>query len=131
MLFKVELTTADRTRFDHLKPAVKERRLIEWHILKTLVTLAYEDGWRIWINNGETKSEIVSKADNGDLIQLLDFAMATDEESICFSKGKGNFGVFMVYGNSGYDVMCDWNTPLENEEFFKEAMAVADHYSEQ
>lgn len=86
-----------------------ERRIeIEKIIREALVDLLLADGYELAVDNGEyvsgfTKNPEITKKMLGD----------TDEESLLTRKDGHKSSVFLVYGNSGWDVICDYGISLE------------------
>ena len=86
-----------------------ERRIeIEKIIREALVDLLLGEGYELAVNNGEFVTEYSKNPDHikpnlGDV----------DEESILTSKCGKLSHVFLVYGNSGWDVICDYGMSLE------------------
>lgn len=87
-----------------------ERRLkIEKQIREKLVDELLADGYRLSIDNGEDITPYMT-----DAAYIKEILGAVDEEHIFAKRGpKENYMVFLVYGNSGYDVICDYSCALE------------------
>ena len=60
--------------------------------------------------------------------EILDAMMTTDEDFLLLHKGEGSGWVRFVYGNSGWDVICDYTMDLET--VMAGASALADTLSE-
>ena len=102
---------------------IKERQRIEKKIVTAVVDAALKEGYTVIINNGGDDDEITST----DRAKILKEMFATDEERLYVAKdGKIVGWVFFVYGECGWDVICDYTTNLE--EMLKPALALADKY---
>jgi hypothetical protein len=56
----------------------------------------------------------------------------TDEEYLIFYYGGSKIGwVQLVYGNTGFDVVCDHTQSTEMERLLSRAMALADKFAEE
>lgn len=108
---------------------LKLRILIEKRIGRMLVKTALAAGYMISIDNGGDEDEITDSTD----LKAINAAMRqTDEERIYFRcKGKKTEWVYMVYGNDGYDVVCDYTCGTEFEKTVMEKVnAYADKMCE-
>lgn len=86
-----------------------ERRLeIEKIIREKLVDELLADGYELAIHDGEECTECGTDGDKAK--KTLG---ACDEEWIFTRKGGKKATVFLVYGNSGYDVICDYSIVLQ------------------
>lgn len=74
-------------------------------IVKKLIREALRRGYLVAIDNGGVPYEVPFTS---DYKALCEGAFATDEETFYFRKdGKTVGGVFCVYGEYGWDVICD------------------------
>ena len=97
-------------RFKHLSPAVLKRRRMEYAVLRRFCLDAIAAGYTLSLHNGE--DWCVKKVKTAK--EVLDAAFSVDEERLyVFDGDKRLGGVFLVYGNDGYDVICDYHTSLE------------------
>ncbi len=88
---------------------VETRRKIEEEIARQLITDGIAAGYTIAVHNGEEQF-----AKSTDVDALVKEMFSVDEEHLIFYKDGKRFGwVWMVYGNSGYDVVADYTTNLE------------------
>lgn len=94
---------------ESLEPSVRKRQRIEKTIIRALLIAGIGSGYTISVNNGE---EIVLK-ESTDRLAIMRELMSVDEETLIFHKDGKRAGVFLTYGNDGYDVICDYNTSLE------------------
>jgi hypothetical protein len=64
--------------------------------------------------------------------EILDALMTTDDDTLVFRDMNGNkIGwVWLVYGNDGYDVVCDYTDNIETCELLAGADALSDKYYE-
>lgn len=89
---------------------IETRISIESRIVKKIVEDALAQGFSLSVFDGEDWS--VNESTNKT--EILDNLQACDEENLYFYKdGKQVGGVLLVYGNDGYDVICDYHTNLE------------------
>lgn len=92
---------------------VKTRQKIERLIVETLIKDALAAGYAINVNNGGDTEELPKPSTNTDVI--LKKMFATDEESLIMYKDHFAYGwVSLVYGNDGWDVICNYTTNLEH-----------------
>lgn len=111
-----------------IDPAVKKRQRIERRIFKSCVEelLASELNFRLGLNDGE---EIVIKSSR-NVKDIMKAAFTTDEDYILVyldarseTEKKRMGWVRFVYGNDGWDVICDYTTWLEPHIKGTEALA--------
>ena len=92
-------------------PEVVKRRKMERAVCSALVKAGLEAGYGIGVYNGE---ETVIK-NSTSFKAIMAELFSVDEESLLFWKdGKKAGHVFLVYGNDGWDVICDYTTNLEH-----------------
>jgi len=106
---------------------VEQRRKIERRIVSRVVKDALRAGHTLSVNNGGDEFEISKSSSYRD---VMDSLMATDEETLILHDDSGAKvgGVFFVYGNDGYDVICDYSSRLE--QFLKGAGELSDKLAE-
>ena len=106
---------------------VEKRREIERRIITRIVEDALKSGFTLSVDNGGDEFEIEKSANRRE---VLDAMMATDQEHLYFHDNSGrNVGaVFLVYGNDGTDVICDYSSRhgLDMDQQLKGAMDLAD-----
>lgn len=84
---------------------------LERRIVRRVVTDMLAAGYSISVDNGGDEWEIKRSTDQKAIMKAC---MASDEDWMYFYKGNFRKGwVRFVYGNSGYDVICDYTTSLE------------------
>jgi hypothetical protein len=105
---------------------IEQRQQIERQIVHQIVTDAITHGYFVSVHNGE---EITVTRSNSVKVVMAE-TMSVDEEHLFFTSASGaEVGwVFLVYGNGGYDVICDYTTNLE--ELMKGAETLADELEE-
>jgi hypothetical protein len=110
---------------------------MERDIIRTIIEDAFESGCSIVIDNGEDKSERFTmnllhntKAECVD--EVMNEINQTDEEYLIFYYGGSKIGwVQLVYGNTGFDVVCDHTQSTEMERLLSRAMALAYKFAEE
>ena len=107
-----------------LAPEVVKRQKIEKAIVRRIVRDALKAGYTLNISNGGDGYELPAPTDKYKVAN--DTLFATDEEHLYFFKeGKRVGWVFFVYGNSGYDVVCDNTDKPEINDILKGCEEVA------
>ncbi len=102
-------TETDLVRLERYDSGVRVRALVEMAIVKRLLIDLHAAGLSISIDDGEE----VRTYPEFDLDLMVDDAMAVDECHIITERqGKASGVVFLVFGNSGFDVVCDYSTSL-------------------
>lgn len=106
---------------------IEKRIEIERAIVTKVVMDAIEQGYSLTLNNGGDTDEIIQCKDADTFIKEL---FATDEEHIKFYDKYGKYVgfVYLVYGNDGYDVICDCSVTKEVKEIIRGAEALANEY---
>ncbi len=85
-------------------------KTIETIVIRPLLEDAIAAGYTLGVDDGE---EIVIR-DCTDPAAILDKLFSVGEEHILFYRGQRKAGwVFLVHGNSGWDVVSDYSTNLE------------------
>jgi len=90
--------------------AVAKRQKVERSIARRLILDGLSMGYTIGVHNGE---ELVlnRSAKSKDILAAM---FSVDEEKLYFYKDGWPCGwVFLVYGNDGWDVICDYTVNLE------------------
>jgi len=106
---------------------VKTRQRIERQIARKFLRIALAAGYAISLDNGGDDFEF---KDSTDFKFIVGEMFATDEERLYLSKdGKRCGWVYFVYGNDGYDVICDYTTNLEH--LMPEVTELSDRLEEQ
>lgn len=83
----------------------------EKRIAKAIIDEMLADGYAVAVDNGGDDYEL---APSTNAKQIQRAMMATDQEHLIAYQGTKRIGwVFLVYGNSGWDVVNDYTTNLE------------------
>jgi hypothetical protein len=89
---------------------LESRIQIEKRIARRVVRALLAAGYDITVNNGGDEDEIPYSA---SFKQITEAMFATDDERLYLRRDGRNQGwVWLVYGNDGYDVICDYTTNL-------------------
>jgi hypothetical protein len=105
-----------------LDAAVRNRQRIERAVCSALIKAGLHAGYKITVDNGE--EEVLKESTNKS--EILKEMFSVDEERLWFHKDGKKLGVFLVYGNYGWDVIADYHVPLEH--LMDEPNKVADSY---
>lgn len=102
---------------------VLKRQAIERRIARRVIRDAVAGGYTLDVFDGE---ETVLRNSTKER-EILKAMFSVDEERLIFRKDGARVGwVFFVYGNSGWDVICDYTDKPEVEEILKGANELAD-----
>ncbi len=94
-----------------LSPQVRQRQAIERRIATLVVKQLLAQGFSLSIDNGGDELELQRCTDQAQILQHL---FLTDEEHLLVHRGIERTGfVYFVYGNDGWDVICDYSVDLE------------------
>ena len=93
---------------DITDPGVRERVAIERRIVTALIDRALAEGYELSVDDGEEQYAWTRDRD-----EVIADIMNTDEDRLYLRKDGHTAWVFLVYGNSGWDVICDYHTRLE------------------
>lgn len=89
---------------------LEHRIQLERRIVRRIVRGLLAAGYEITVNNGGDDNEIPYSRSFAQITAAL---FATDDEHLIVRKdGHGSF-VYLVYGNSGWDVINDYGLSLE------------------
>jgi hypothetical protein len=103
---------------------IAARQDMERQIVSRIVDDALTGGFSLSVDNGGDGFEITESTDRQAVIDAL---FQTDEERLVLLKnGKIVGSVFLVYGNDGWDVVCDYH--LSIEDVMKGANQLADKF---
>lgn len=93
-----------------METSVKNRIAVERRIVKACIAELLSHGFTLSIFNGEDETKPTT-----DSHYLIRHAMLTDEDWLnVHDKDKRIGWVRFVYGNDGWDVICDYTTNLED-----------------
>ena len=93
---------------DITDPGVRERVAIERRIVTALIDRALAEGYELSVDDGAFKHPWTT-----DRAEVIDNIMEADEDRLYLRKDGHTAWVYLVYGNSGWDVICDYHTRLE------------------
>ena len=113
-------------------------RAIEQAIIKTLIQDALDFGYTIFYYNGEVGEPpvVVSLQHSASREEATKTIMAevgvSDEEKVVIynHKNKRVGSVFFVFGNDGYDVICDHTSSKEMDDLLTGATELANRFAE-
>lgn len=113
-------TQAEIDQYVKLANETAARIRMEKRIVKSLVTELSTKGLLMTIDHGD--GDELDRT--GDVKQVLSVLLQCDEENLrVYSKEGWFMGVFnLVYGNDGYDVICDHTMQLE--QYIPETLAL-------
>jgi hypothetical protein len=94
-----------------------QRQAMERRIIRRLATDAIAAGYRITVDNGGYPDDY-ALLHSADVRAVMAAVMQTDEDVLFFCRHDKPSGVHpgwvkLVYGNDGYDVVCDYTIDLE------------------
>lgn len=110
-----------------VSPEVAQRQAIELQVVNALLTSALAHGYAVSVDNGGDEFEISDSTNREDILKVM---FDTDDEYLHFSlNGKRKGWVWLVYGEDGWDVICDYTTNLD-EDVMKPVNELVDKLSE-
>ena len=86
----------------------RARIVIERKIVTALVDHALAEGYEMSVDDGDNQHPWTR-----DRAEVIDAIMEADEDRLYLRKDGRTAWVFFVYGNDGWDVICDYNVSLE------------------
>lgn len=90
---------------------IRARIALEKRIVNRVIKTFLKDGCAITLSYGDCENPVVKSTKFSEFREHL---MACDEEwLIVYKNGKRIGFVYFVYGNDGYDVICDYQSSLE------------------
>lgn len=103
-----ERTQSDDQIIEKHNRSVRNRARIELEIIHALIKALRKDGYEVRVNDGEEPASVGSEQ------ELVTKIFGTDGARIETRKtGCKNSFVYLVLGNSGHDVICDYGVSLE------------------
>lgn len=99
-------------------------REMEQTIVRAVIRSAIAAGYTISLDNGGDDFEL---EDSRDKEQIFGEMFATDDESLLLRKNGRERFVRFVFGNDGWDVVCDYTAKLD-EDVMIEANKISDAY---
>ncbi len=112
---------------------VEKRRAIERHIISTFINDAIAAGYLINVEDcGDEEGSYVFEAHTADAEAVMPELFACDEDFIhVFTQDKKHVGfLHLVYGNTGWDVICDNTDSDRMNTILKNAEALAEQYAD-
>lgn len=92
-------------------PAVLKRHKIERRIVLSAVDELLAHGFQLGVDDGGHELALQPTKDRQDIVDAM---LNTDEDYLIAYKDGKRFGwIRFVYGNDGWDVICDNTTNLE------------------
>ena len=88
---------------------IQQRQKIERKVVRAILAKAKKEGYAIAIDNGEERIRL-----SGTIKSMLEQCFSVDEEAIILKKDGKKSTIFLVYGNTGHDVIADYSTSLED-----------------
>lgn len=99
----------DQKLLDQCSPAAKERRSIEIQVTRNLMALLRSEGYDLLADNGEDRAYSGQDTDN----EMITCLFACDEAYLYAVKDSKRHAIFLVMGNDGWDLICDYATGLD------------------
>ena len=108
--------------------AIEARQKIERRIVRCVVNDALHLGYVLSVDDGGDEYAITESTDAKAVMAAL---MNTDEDYLILRHPEGRSGwVRFVYGNDGWDVICDYSGAEHIERVLEGANALAEALSE-
>lgn len=86
---------------------IKQRQTLERRIVRAVANDALKQGYTVTVYDGQGPDTLALDKSTR-LADIMAAIMSTDEDLMVFHKdGKRAGVVYFVYGNDGYDVICD------------------------
>lgn len=105
---------ADLYHLSGCDASVRVRRLIERGIVRKLLDELLGQGWTITVDDGEEQHPTPPGLAPADLIEHhMANIFAVDECRLYLRKGDQKGGVFLVFGNDGWDCIADYSLSLD------------------
>ena len=110
---------------------------MERDIIRTIIEDAFESGCSVFIDDGENRSErfymnLLHNTKDECVDEVMNEINQTDEEYLIFYYGESKIGwVQLVYGNTGFDVVCDHTASTEMERLLSRATALSEKLEEE
>jgi hypothetical protein len=103
---------------------VKQRQDVERRIARAFLEVAHSKGYTFKIDNGGDDDEMIRTEGVEPTLSVM---FATDEDRVYILKHGREVGwVYFVYGNDGYDVVCDYTTNLDDLGLLVEANEIVE-----
>ena len=89
----------------------QKRRQTERIIVRAILTKAKREGYAISLDNGE---EIIKLSPLKTVKAMIEECFSVDDEALLLEKDGKKGWVSLVYGNTGFDVICDYSPRLDD-----------------
>jgi hypothetical protein len=89
----------------------EKRRQTERIIVRAILTKAKREGYAIALDNGE---EIIKLSPLKTVKAMIEECFSVDDEALLLEKDGKKGWVRLVYGNTGFDVICDYSPRLDD-----------------
>jgi hypothetical protein len=100
-------------------------RDIERRIVRKVVESAIAQGYALTVNDGEGIP--IKRSTNKQAILASMFSVDEEHLIVRHAETGERIGyIYLVYGNDGHDVICDYTTSPRMEEILKDANTLAD-----
>ena len=93
---------------DITDPETRRRIAVERQIVTALIDRALAEGYELSVHDGEEWHLWTT-----DRAEVIDNIMEADEDRLYLRKDGHTAWVYLVYGNEGWTVICDYNVSLE------------------
>ena len=93
---------------DITDPGVRKCVAIERRIVTALIDRALAEGYELSVDDGDNRHPWTTNR-----AEVTDNIMEADEDRLYLRKDGHTAWVYLVYGNSGWDVICDYTNSLE------------------
>ena len=90
-------------------PRHRAEALAERAVVLKLIDTLLAAGFKLSVNDGQELHPWTT-----DRAAVIDAIMNTDEDNLRAHSDELRGFVYLVYGNSGWDVICDYSTSLED-----------------
>ena len=94
---------------DIADPGTRARIVIERQIVTALIDRALAEGYELSVDDGDNQHPWTT-----DRAEVIDVIMEADEDRLYLRKDGRTAWVFLIYGNDGWDVVCDYNVSLDD-----------------
>jgi hypothetical protein len=92
-------------------PDIKRRIAVERRIVVSLVDELLKQGFTLTVDDGGEEMAVENCAVRKTILEALG---NTDQDQLGVVRNGSLIGwIMLVYGNDGWDVMCDWHTNLD------------------
>ena len=93
---------------DITDPETRRRIAVERKIVTALIDHALAEGYELSVDDGDNRHPWTTNR-----AEVIGNIMEADEDRLYLRKDGHTAWVFLVYGNEGWTVICDYNVSLE------------------